>query len=197
MSIIGNVRRFNRWVLPPSWWAILLVWPAVSKADYTNGVFPVVGVQTLSHTTESGSPSGLFSVQRTGDTSQALEVNYSVSGTATNGVDYQRLSGVVTIPAGQSTAQIAVTPINHYQEGDSPNVTLTLVATQPALHHRGAAGHPVLHPGGQWRHARLFSRPKPNGSRTTGTHRTSCSSCTKATSPTGTPRGNGRMPGPA
>jgi hypothetical protein len=38
----------------------------------------------------------------TGDTTAALTVNYTVSGTATAGADYTALSGSVSIPAGQS-----------------------------------------------------------------------------------------------
>jgi hypothetical protein len=107
--------------------ALCLVLPGVSKADDTNGTWPVVSVQVAGNAAESGSQSGAFMIQRTGDTGPALVVNYRISGTATNGVDYQRLSGTVTIPAGQSAAQIEVTPIDHQQEGDSKNVTLTLV----------------------------------------------------------------------
>ena len=45
---------------------------------------------------------GVFTVSRTGGTAASLAVNYTVGGTATNGVDYQMLSGTVTIPPGIS-----------------------------------------------------------------------------------------------
>lgn len=48
---------------------------------------------------------------RTGPTANALAVTYATRGTATNGSDYTSLSGTVTIPAGQSTAYITVTPL--------------------------------------------------------------------------------------
>src|ERR1039458_159562 len=128
MPVIGNLQSCHLRVLLPLWLAALgLVLPGVSKADDTNGTWPVVSVQVAGNAAESGSPSGAFMIQRTGDTGQTLVVNYRISGTATNGVDYQRLSGTVTIPAGQSAAQIEVTPIDHQQEGDSKNVTLMLV----------------------------------------------------------------------
>jgi RHS repeat-associated protein len=44
------------------------------------------------------------------DASQAITVNYSVSGTATSGTDYSALSGSVTIPASQTEALIDVVP---------------------------------------------------------------------------------------
>jgi hypothetical protein len=109
-----------------SWLAALLILPGVSKADDTNGAGPVVSVQTARNATASGSQSGAFTVQRTGDTGQALLVNYRISGTATNGTDYQRLSGTVTIPTGQSSATIGVMPINYLAEGSNKNVTIML-----------------------------------------------------------------------
>ena len=43
---------------------------------------------------------GQYTVTRTGATTAALTVGYTVSGTATAGSDYPALSGSVTIPAG-------------------------------------------------------------------------------------------------
>lgn len=128
MPVIGNLQSCHRRVLLPPWLAALcLVLPGVSKADDTNGIWPVVGVQVAGNAAESGSPSGAFTIQRTGDMGQALVVNYRISGTATNGVDYHRLSGTVTIPTGQSSAQIEVVPIDNLLEGADKNVTVTLV----------------------------------------------------------------------
>ncbi|MGA3163550.1 MAG: Ig-like domain-containing protein [Verrucomicrobiota bacterium] len=126
MPVIGNLQSCHLRVLLPLWLAALcLVLPGVSKADDTNGILPVISVQATSDGTESGIP-GFFTVQRTGDTGQPLAVNYHLSGTATNGVDYQRLSGTVTIPAGQSSATIGVMPIDNLVEGSNKNVTVTL-----------------------------------------------------------------------
>ena len=47
-----------------------------------------------------------FEVTRTGPTTNAIDVAYTTYGDATEGVDYQATSGVVTIPAGQSSATI-------------------------------------------------------------------------------------------
>ena len=130
MPVVKILQKHRRRISLQFWCAMLgLIFPVVSKADNTNAVLPVVSVQAAGNTTESSLLPGTFTVQRTGDTSRALEVNYRVSGSATNGVDYQPLSGIVTIPAGQSTAQILVTPINRQQEGNDLNVTITLTAT--------------------------------------------------------------------
>jgi hypothetical protein len=118
--------RLRTWLLFTL--AAFLVLPGVSKAGDTNSVLPIISVHTAGNATTSGSLSGAFTVQRTGDTSQALLVNYRISGTATNGADYQRLSGAVTIPAGQSSAAIGVLPINNLAEGPDKNVMVTLVS---------------------------------------------------------------------
>lgn len=45
------------------------------------------------------------------DVSQGLVVNYSLGGTAENGVNYQTLSGSVVIPAGYTSATVVVQPL--------------------------------------------------------------------------------------
>lgn len=54
----------------------------------------------------------VFTVWRAGPTNVALNVFYHVGGTASNGVDYTRLSGMVTIAEGAKAAQIEVAPID-------------------------------------------------------------------------------------
>ena len=56
---------------------------------------------------EAGPDPGLFTITRTGDTSQDLTVHYAVSGTAIPDVDYAALPGTVVVPAGSATATIA------------------------------------------------------------------------------------------
>ena len=64
----------------------------------------------------------------TGDINQALTVNYTVGGTAEAGDDYQSLTGVVDIPAGQTSASIAVTPVDDGIPEFDERVALTLAA---------------------------------------------------------------------
>ena len=74
---------------------------------------------TDGNASEPGTDVGTFTVSRTGSTTAALTVNFSVGGTALNGTDYASLGTFVTIPAGQSTAVLTVTPINNtVQEAD-------------------------------------------------------------------------------
>ena len=49
--------------------------------------------------TNWGPKDALFTVRRFGDASSSLTVNYSIGGTASNGVDYAELPGTVAIPA--------------------------------------------------------------------------------------------------
>jgi hypothetical protein len=51
-------------------------------------------------------------VSRTGNLSTKLNVQYTITGTASNGVDYLVLSGALTIPANESSAIIRVVPID-------------------------------------------------------------------------------------
>ncbi len=76
--------------------------------------------------TETGPTSGTFTVTRTGGTTDDLTVNYSVSGTATDGTDYAALSGTVTILDGQSTATITITPIDDSDIEGAETVIVTL-----------------------------------------------------------------------
>ena len=68
-----------------------------------------------------------FAIVRSGDTNPAVTVNYSISGTATNGVDYATLPTSVTLASGAMATNIIVTPIpDNCPEGDR-TVTLTLL----------------------------------------------------------------------
>ncbi|SRR6266446_824414 len=69
---------------------------------------------------------GRFRVTRTGATDTDLIVFYAVSGTATNGADYNVLRGRVTIRAGRTSAGIAVRPIDDTIPEPDETVIVTL-----------------------------------------------------------------------
>lgn len=74
----------------------------------------------------------LFRVRRHGgDTNTALTVPYTISGTASNGVDYETLPGVVTIPPGSRYADILVVPIDDNLREGPETVILSLVVPNP------------------------------------------------------------------
>jgi uncharacterized protein (DUF1800 family) len=74
----------------------------------------------------SGANPGMVTFTRSGDTSGPLIVGYAVSGSAVNGIDYQGLSGSVTIPAYESATTVAVTPNPTLSQASSSTVILTL-----------------------------------------------------------------------
>src|SRR4030095_16246429 len=86
---------------------------------------PIMATHAIAAEAPTPAP-GVFTVSRTGSTTAALTVNYTVGGTATNGTDYQTLSGSVVIAAGPASATLTVTPIDDtVSEGDE-TVTVTL-----------------------------------------------------------------------
>ncbi|MDB9315366.1 S8 family serine peptidase [Spirulina sp. CS-785/01] len=67
-----------------------------------------------------------FVVERTGDTNEALTVEYSLAGEAVNGEDYLPLTNTVTIPAGATTATIPVVPYHDYDSETEETVVINL-----------------------------------------------------------------------
>lgn len=76
--------------------------------------------------TNWGPKPALFSVRRFGDASSSLTVNYSIGGTAGNGVDYAALPGCVTIPAHAAYGLIPIVPADNGSNNLSKTVVLTL-----------------------------------------------------------------------
>lgn len=102
------------------------VWRGVTNAtpSWTNW-----GGITSCWFTNWGPKNAQFTVQRFGDASSNLTVNYSINGTASNGVDYAALPGYVTVPAGAAYALIPVVPIDNGVSNVSKTVILTLTAS--------------------------------------------------------------------
>ena len=70
-----------------------------------------VSISSDASVPESGAAKTI-TVSRTGPTIDALLVNLSFSGSATNGTDYQSTPGTLTIPAGATSAAFSFTPID-------------------------------------------------------------------------------------
>jgi hypothetical protein len=70
---------------------------------------------------------GKFRIKRTGGcVDNALTVFYSISGTATNRTDYQRLRGMANIQAGRTSGNVNVKPIDDTIAESDETVILTL-----------------------------------------------------------------------
>ena len=76
---------------------------------------------------EAGTVAGAFTFARSGDTTDALTVHYTIGGTAMPGSDYNALSGIVTIDPGSATADVSVIPIDDLtvEPNESVNVSVT------------------------------------------------------------------------
>lgn len=75
---------------------------------------------------------GSFTLARTGDTSNPLEVQLRVRGTATPGADYQTIPETATIPAGASSVEISVNPLDDQSGEDVETVRIDIVASPGA-----------------------------------------------------------------
>ncbi len=98
---------------------------AISIADSVTTVSIVATDDTAS---EAGGNTGTFTFTRTagGNADAALTVFFTISGTATNGNDYQATGSVVVIPANQTTATVTITPFADAVAEGTETVILTI-----------------------------------------------------------------------
>ena len=87
---------------------------------------PLVRLITVDNDASEDGGTGTFVVERFGSTSAALSVTVALSGTATNGTDYQNIPTTVSIPAGQSQAVVTLTPIADTAIEGAETATLTI-----------------------------------------------------------------------
>ncbi|MEP6782979.1 MAG: Calx-beta domain-containing protein, partial [Acidobacteriota bacterium] len=86
--------------------------PATATVTITDTNVPLITIDAFDSTaSETGPDMGTFRFSRTGSTAAALTVTFVVTGTATNGTDYQGLPVTVTFGAGQATADLFVVPL--------------------------------------------------------------------------------------
>src|SRR5208337_1685719 len=123
---MDDVRIYNR-VLDPVAIAALA---GGGGLDDINAFLPVVSAAaTVATTALKTTPPGVFTITRTGATTAALTVQYSLGGSATNGVAYNTLPGSVVIPAGTNSASILVTPKDFSFQGSQQTVILTVLGS--------------------------------------------------------------------
>lgn len=104
----------------------------IDDASYTGfqGAPPTVSVNASQNAQEQNAGLGMFTITRTG-TNGNLVVNYTISGTASNGADYATLTGSVSILNGASSAIVNIVSIDDaLVEGDE-TVILTLSSATP------------------------------------------------------------------
>ncbi|WP_308410783.1 beta strand repeat-containing protein, partial [Cylindrospermopsis raciborskii] len=94
----------------------------------TNDDTQVTLTVSPSSVAEDGTPNLVYTFTRTGVTSNALTVNYTIEGTATNGTDYNNIGTSVTFAAGSSTATVTVDPTADTTVESDETVILTLAS---------------------------------------------------------------------
>jgi len=91
--------------------------------------FPVIKVTaTDAVATEAGPTTGTFTITRTGNTDDELEVRYSITGTATPETDYHPIGESIVIQAGSDTATILITPVDDTLTELDETVSLTIIS---------------------------------------------------------------------
>lgn len=101
--------------------------PATATVTITDTDSPLVSVAAFDSTaSETGPDLGTFRFSRSGSTAASLTVTFTVTGTATNGVDYQGVPLTVTFAAGQATADLFVMPLGDATAEGSETVIVTV-----------------------------------------------------------------------
>jgi hypothetical protein len=105
--------------------------PTISVTDNDTAT---VTIANTTNSVEAGSVTGVMTITQSAVSATNTVIAYTVTGTATSGADYTALSGTVTIPAGQTTATIAIPIIDDaIVEGNE-----TVIVTMNSL--TGSAG---------------------------------------------------------
>jgi pyrrolidone-carboxylate peptidase len=106
------------------------VTPNPVSIDIINYVLPTeVSLSAINNNiVENGSISTIYTFTRSGSTTSPVTVNYTLGGTATNGVDYQLVGTSITFSAGSSTAQLLIEPIIDAITEATETVSITLTA---------------------------------------------------------------------
>ncbi|MHC4716735.1 MAG: Calx-beta domain-containing protein, partial [Planctomycetota bacterium] len=102
--------------------------PDIGGDEYTGPGLPIVTITaTDAAAAEELQDTGTFTVSRDDNTGN-LVVNYSVSGTAAPADYEETLTGSVTIPDGQLSADITITPVDDSEVEGDETLILTLTA---------------------------------------------------------------------
>jgi hypothetical protein len=117
-------------------------WDAAGRtSQMTTGSTVGVSATTGTASRLNGTP-GTFTLTRSGDTSNALTVNITLSGSATNGVDYQLPNGAsastIVIPPGSNSASLNIVPLT--SSNAVPGKSVVMTVTDGAGYQAGAPG---------------------------------------------------------
>ncbi|MEW6499806.1 MAG: Calx-beta domain-containing protein, partial [Cyanobacteriota bacterium] len=110
---------------------------------------PIVNLHVTDTQAGEDGNAGQILIQRIGKLDEDLTVNYTVAGSATNGVDYQQLTGTATIAAGSSLVTIPIYALADDELGENERITVNLapgdyeVGTKPVAEILVVDQHPI------------------------------------------------------
>lgn len=84
------------------------------------------------HATETNATPAVFRIQRAGGIAAALNIHYSLTGTATAGSDYTALSGTVVMPVGAYFVDVPVRAIDDSEIESAETIIFNLLPTDGA-----------------------------------------------------------------
>ncbi len=105
------------------------VQPDVVVCIDNNGRFGLDIAQEPNASNSVAAVNGIFTFSRTGSTASDLTVHYRISGTASNGVDYTNIFSYITVPAGNTSTNLLIGPLEDNLIEFEETVTLTLIRT--------------------------------------------------------------------
>jgi len=98
----------------------------IANDDVAPGVPTVTLAVAPSTAAEDGATNLVYTFTRTGSTASPLTVNYTIGGTATNGVDYGTIGTSVVIAGGSATGTVTIDPTLDTTIESDETVSLTL-----------------------------------------------------------------------
>ena len=131
LSSVDNVELVYQPALPPGSYALVVENTSTTATPYAiawHSLPAVTLTATVATAREINLQSGLITVTRTGDTTLPLWVPLTVSGSAVAGSHYLPLPASVTIPAGQSSTTLQVTPIADFIAQGNRSVSVAVAA---------------------------------------------------------------------
>lgn len=130
-SAVDNVELVYQSALAPGNYVIEVYNTSATSTPYAlawHSLPAVTVAATIPTAREIDGQQGQITVTRTGDTTLPLYVPLTIGGTATAGSHYQALPANITIPAGQSTHTLPVTPVSDSIAQGDRTVTVSVAA---------------------------------------------------------------------
>jgi hypothetical protein len=131
LSAVDNVELVHQPALAPGTYAVVVENNSAAVTDYALAwhSLPAVSIATTGPLAlEFDLQQGSVTITRSGDTTLPLYIPLTYSGSAVSGSHFQPLPTSITIPAGQTTASLAVIPIADQTAQGNRNLIISITA---------------------------------------------------------------------